>query len=383
MNEISVNARVECQDGACGQVITVIVDRQTRKVTHLVLEDETLPYKPYQRMVPLDQIAEATRDVVRLRCTRNDVARMPHFIETHYIKKTEHSHSLYQGGEGAPDDASDVSATYSTFDEEKIPEGAVAIKPGTAVTATDGHVGVVSDLIIDPESGAVTHVGLQIGGPASREEVSLPLAAIDHVSGDTVYLRLSKEAIAQLPAIPLKHYHVDGAQETAKIDLIAVAFDATEDAGHALELVERAQKQGALKVLNAAVLVKDAAGNVAVKDVRDIDRKKGRRLGAVTGGLIGLVGGPVGVVVGALAGAGTGSVAGEKIDLGFSDEFLNGLKKHLKPDTSAMILLVDHEYYQQLSELITEKRAVFFQQALTDTLVEDLLRAGEEDHAGH
>ena len=80
MNEISINARVECQDGACGQVITVIVDRQTRRVTHLVLEDETLPYKPYQRMVPLDQVAEVTRDVVRLRCTRNDVTRMQHFI---------------------------------------------------------------------------------------------------------------------------------------------------------------------------------------------------------------------------------------------------------------------------------------------------------------
>lgn len=383
MKEIAVNARVECQDGACGQVITVIVDRQTRRVTHLVLEDETLPYKPYQRMVPLDQVSEATRDVVRLGCTRNDVARMQHFIETHYIKKTEHSYSVYQGGEGASSDASDVLATYSTFDEEKIPEGAVAIKPGTAVVATDGHVGEVSDLIMDPESGVVTHVGLQTGGPTGKEEVSLPLAAIDHVSGDTVYLRLSKAAIAQLPAIPLRQYHVHGVQETAKIDLIAVAFDATKDAGHALELVERAQKQGTLQVLNAAVLVKDGAGNVIVKDVRDIDPKKGRRLGAVTGGLIGLVGGPVGVVVGALAGAGAGSVAGAKIDLGFSEDFLNGLKKYLKPDTSALILLVEHKYYQQLSELIAEKKAVFFQQALTDTLVEDLLRAGDEDDTGH
>lgn len=382
MNEISVNARVECLDGPCGQVITVIVDRQTRSVTHLVLEDETLPYKPYQRMVPLDQVAEVTREVVRLRCTRNDVTRMQHFIETHYIKKTEHSYSMYQGGEGPPD-VSTVGVSYTTFDEEKIPEGAVAIKPGTAVAATDGRVGVVSDLIMDPESGAVTHVGLQIGGPKSRKEVSLPLAAIDHVSGDTVYLRLGKEAVAQLPAIPLRHYHVDGVQETAKIDLMAVAFDATEDAGHALELVERAQDQGTLKVLNAAVLVKDAAGNVRVKDVRDIDPKKGRRLGAVTGGLIGLVGGPVGVVVGALAGAGAGSVAGAAIDLGFSDEFLDGLKQYLKPDTSALILLVDHDYSQQLSEVIAGERAVFFQQALTDRLVERLLAAGEENDAGH
>jgi len=382
MSEISINAKVECADGPCGQVITMIVDRTTRKVTHLVIEDETLPWKPYQRMVPIDQLAEATRDLVRLRCKRDDVAQMEHFIETHYIKKTEQSYSVYQGGEGAPD-ASEVGVSYSTFDEEKIPEGAVAIKPGTAVAATDGHVGAVGDLVVDPESGEVTHFGLQTGGPEGKAEISLPLAAIERVAGDTIYLKLNKEAIAQLPAIPLRHYHVKGTQETAKINLVAVAFDAPEDAGQALEFVERGQKQGALKVLNAAVLVKDAVGNVAIKDARDIDPKKGRRLGAVTGGLIGLVGGPVGVVVGALAGAGAGGLAGAKIDFGFSEQFLNGLKKYLKPDTSALILLVEGEYYQQLSEIITKGKGVFFQQTLTDKLVEQLLAAGEEDDTGN
>jgi uncharacterized membrane protein len=379
MSEMSINAQVECVDGPCGQVITMIVDRTTRKVTHLVIEDETLPYKPYQRMVPIDQVGETSRDLIRLRCKRDDVARMQHFLETHYIKKTERSYSVYQGGEGAPPDASEVGVSYSTFDEEKIPEGAAAIRPGTAVAATDGPVGVVGDLVVDPESGAVTHFGLQTGGPEGKAEISLPLSAIERVAGNTIYLKLNKQAIAQLPAIPLRYYHVKGTPEPAKIDVVAVAFDAPEDAGRALELVERAQKKGALKVLNAAVLVKDAAGNVTVKDTRDIDPKKGRRLGAVTGGLIGLVGGPVGVVVGALAGAGAGGLAGAKIDFGFSEQFLNGLKKYLKPDTSALILLVEHGYYQKLSEVIAEEEGVFFQQTLTDKLVEALLATGEED----
>ena len=382
MSEISTNAKVECVDGPCGQVITMIVDRASRKVTHLVIEDETLPWKPYQRMVPIDQLAEATGDLVRLRCKREDVAQMEPFIHTHYIKKTEQAYSLYEGGGGQPPDVSEVGVSYSKFEEEKIPEGAVAIKPGTKVAATDGPVGVAGDLVVDPESGEVTHFGLQTGGPKAKAEISLPLAAIDHVAGDTIYLKLSKQAIAQLPAIPLRQYHVKGAEEPAKIDLVAVAFDAPEDAGRALKFVERAQKKGTLKILNAAVLVKDTAGNVTVKDTRDIDPKKGRRLGAVTGGLIGLVGGPVGVVVGALAGAGAGGVAGAKIDFGFSEQFLNGLKQYLKPDTSALILLVEHGYYQQLSEVIAEEEGVFFQQTLTDKLVEQLLAAGEEDESG-
>lgn len=382
MSEISVNAKVECVDGPCGQVITLIVDRETRRVTYLVIEDETLPWKPYQRMVPIEQLARATGDPVHLRCTRDDVAQMEPFIQTHYIKKTERAYSLYEGEGGQAPDMSEMGVSYSKFDKERVPEGAVAIKPGTEVEATDGHVGVVGDLVVDPESGVVTHFGLQTGGAQVKAEISLPLAAIDHVARGKIYLKLGKQAIAQLPAIPLRQYHVKGAEEP-KIDLVAVAFDAPEDAGRALKFVERAQKKSTLKVLNAAVLVKDAAGNVTVKDTRDIDPKKGRRLGAVTGGLIGLVGGPVGLVVGALAGAGAGSVAGSKIDFGFSEQFLGGLKKYLRPDTSALILLIEHGYYQQLSEVIAEEEGVFFQQTLTDKLVERLLAASEEGEAAN
>jgi len=82
-------------------------------------------------------------------------------------------------------------------------------------------------------------------------------------------------------------------------------------------------------------------------------------------------------VVGALAGAGAGGLAGKKIDLGFSDKFLDGLKQYLKPGTSALIALVEHDYYTQLSEVIAEEEGVFFRQTLTDKLVQQLLAEGE------
>jgi uncharacterized membrane protein len=383
MSELSINAQVECVDGPCGRAITTIVDRATRRVTHLVVEDETLPYKPYQRLVPIDQLAEATRDRVRLRCKREDVARMEPFVQSHYVIKTGLSYSVYQGGEGPPPDESTAGASYTKVDEEKVPAGAVAIKPGTAVAATDGDAGVVSDLVIDLESGEVTHLGVQTDGPQGKVELSLPLAAIERVAGGTVYLKLSRQAIAQLPAIPVKYYTVKGAQEPAKIDLVAVAFDGPEDAGEAMKLLERGQKQGQLKILNAAVLAKDAAGKVAIKDARDLGPKKGRRLGALTGGLIGLAGGPIGAVVGALAGAGAGGLAGAKIDSGFSDEFLRVLEKHLKPGTSGLLLLVEHEEVQRVADAIGQEKRVLFQQTLTDRLVEELLATGEGNEPGH
>ncbi len=47
--------------------------------------------------------------------------------------------------------------------------------------------------------------------------------------------------------------------------------------------------------------------------------------------------------------------------------------------TSGLILLVEGEYEQQLSEVIAKEKGVFFRQTLTDKLVEQLLAAGEED----
>ncbi len=381
MGEININARVECADGPCGQCLTLIVDRETRKVTHLVVEDETLPWKPYQRLVPVDQVAEASKDLIRLGCTRDEVARMEPFIHTHYIQKTEHSYSVWQGGEGPVTDASTVGVSYATYEEEMVPEGAVAIRPGIDVEATDGHVGTVGELVVDPTTAEVTHFVLREGHLWGSKEVTLPLAAVERVAGDRVYLKLDKQAIGQLPAIPVRRHHVRRAEEAPKVDLVAVAFDGPEDAGQALKYIDQFRKKGTLKILNAAVLVKDAEGNVVVKDTRDIDPKKGRRLGAITGGLIGLVGGPAGAVVGALAGAGAGGVAGKKIDLGFSEQFLDGLKQYLKPNTSALIVLVEHGYYEQLSEVIAEEEGVFFRQALTDKLVEGLLAETEQDNA--
>jgi uncharacterized membrane protein len=245
------------------------------------------------------------------------------------------------------------------------------IHVGYKVEALDGLAGTVGELVLDPSSGEVTHFALEEGHLWGKKQATLPLSAVERVAGDTVYLKLDKQAIGQLPAIPVRR------AEGVQIDLVAVAFDAPEDAAHALGYIEQFRKKGTLKVLNAAVLVRDAEGNIAVKDTRDIDPKKGRLLGAVTGGLIGLVGGPVGAVVGALAGAGAGGLAGKKIDFGFSEKFLDGLKQYLKPDTSALIVLVEHGYYEQLSAVIDEEEGVFFRQTLTDKLVEQLLAEGE------
>ena len=206
MKEIPINAKVECADGPCGESIAVIADRETQVVTHLALEDKTLPHAPYQRLVPVDHVAEVSLDLIRLSCTRDDVGKMEPFTHTRYVPKAGEDYTHFEGGEGAVrhdmwGGPSTVGEVETKIVEEYVPEGEVAIHPGMHVRATDGKVGVVEELIGDSATKQLTHFVLEKGHLWGKKEVIIPLSAIDHREGDTVYLNLDKKAIEQLPLL--------------------------------------------------------------------------------------------------------------------------------------------------------------------------------------
>jgi uncharacterized membrane protein len=189
-----------------------------------------------------------------------------------------------------------------------------------------------------------------------------------------VFLNLDKQAVESLPAIPVQRHQLMG--ELVNLELMAKIFDEADEAQQALASLKELQGQGTIKLRNAAVLIKDKDGQTSLKETGDVDVKGGRLFGAVTGGLIGLLGGPVGVVVGAAAGAGVGGLAAKKIDMGFSDEFLETFQERLQPGNSALIVLVEQESADDLSEAWTEEEGIIVRQALTDEMVEQLVKAG-------
>ncbi len=241
---------------------------------------------------------------------------------------------------------------------------------GTQVKTSDGHdIGAVRELAADE------HFVLQHG---KDWELKLPTSAVDRIEGDTVYLALDKEAFEKLPTIPLAKEAKHG-MEQEQIELVVRVFDNPNKAAEALEFVEDLRSRKVLKVLNAAVLVKDKDGKFSIDDVKEFEAKKGRLWGAVTGGLVGLVAGPAGVVVGALAGLGLGGLAGSKIDAGFSNKFLENLDQYLQPGSSALILLMEHHWARSAAESMNDLGGVVFQETLTDRLVKDLTEAAGKE----
>jgi uncharacterized membrane protein/sporulation protein YlmC with PRC-barrel domain len=364
-------------DGACGESITVIVNPTTHKVTHFVVRFKDLP-DPNQRLVPVDQVLDTSSDLVRLRCTRDELAGMEPFLETQYIK-TEQPVPTYEAYDSYMFPyVTQVETVDMAIEVERVPSGGLAVHRGTQVEASDGHVGEVGELVMDPRTGDITHLNLREGHLWGKKEITLPISAIDYVEEDTVILKLDKEAVEALPAIPVvRHYGEKHGTRTKQVELFVRVFDDTEKAGENLKELKNTDLRGSIDIHSAAVLVKDQDGTVSVSERGDVDAKHGALFGAITGGLIGLVGGPVGAVVGAAAGAATGGVAAKKIDMGLTDEFLAAFQDRLKPGTSALVMVIEHESAKTFTDAMADVDGMVLQETLSDEMVQQLLAQSE------
>jgi len=198
--DIPVNAEVECTDGPCGRSTYVILNPTTDQLTHLVVRHQRSPHA--EQMVPIDQVEEATPDLIRLRCTRHELGQMDPFIETEFVRVT------------VPDYASDsymawpyvipkTKTVTRTVEHEHLPSGELAVRRGARVEATDGHVGRVDEFIVNPSNGHITHLVLREGHLWGQKDVAIPVSEIGNIEEKTVYLKLDKHTIEQLPAIPV------------------------------------------------------------------------------------------------------------------------------------------------------------------------------------
>ena len=200
---IPVNAKVECTDGHAGFVSTVIVNPVQRALTHIVVQTD----KNTDHTVLLDQVDRTEHDTVYLNCTVAELEDMQAFTETHYIKATNPDYSMYQWGAYQSPYVTNIQENYLPVDEEHVPFGELAVHRGTKVSATDGSVGELEEFIIDAKSGKVSHFILRKGHLWGKRDITIPVSAIDHSEGDTVYLNLNKQAIKDLPSVKVKHHY--------------------------------------------------------------------------------------------------------------------------------------------------------------------------------
>lgn len=202
--EFVIGAEATCSDGRCGEISRVVIDPVARVVTHLVVEPKHR--QGLGRLVPLNLVDSSTGDV-QIRCTTAEFEKLEHAEETQFLPGSG-GHMGYEAGQalsqpyyGLADGIGEVpeAVTYDT-----VPLGEVAIRRGDPVHATDGPIGKVEGLVIDPRNHYVTHVLLQEGHFWGRKEVAIPIIVVIGVE-DGIRLSISKQDVEDLPSVEVVH----------------------------------------------------------------------------------------------------------------------------------------------------------------------------------
>lgn len=121
-----------------------------------------------------------------------------------------------------------------------------------------------------------------------------------------------------------------------KTGIAVVTFQDTEGAGKLLDMLKDLEKQKLVELDDAVVVVKDADGEVKVKETTDLTKAKGAAKGGTLGLVVGLMlGGPIG---GVLLGAAAGALASRKVDLGIPKGKIDLLVQEMVNGSSALFV---------------------------------------------
>jgi sporulation protein YlmC with PRC-barrel domain len=200
-----IGAYANCADGAWGQVSRIIVNPITREVTHLAV----VPQHRHGpgRLVPVD-LVDATTGQIRLRCTLAEFQTLrpaqaggsvPDLDSTGDLGNAPNQVRWVLGPMHDPGDAGQgVTVDY-------VPSGEVDIRRELIVCATDGEIGPVQGLIVEPGGHRITHVLLQEGHMWGRKEVAIPIGAVTKIGTLLIHLSLTKHQVKDLPPVDIDH----------------------------------------------------------------------------------------------------------------------------------------------------------------------------------
>jgi sporulation protein YlmC with PRC-barrel domain len=205
--DIPMNAEVVCIDGVAGKSTHIIVDLVTEQVTHFVLKTDH-PSKEY--LVPIDEIKGSERSVILLDCNKED---LEHFYPFH--KSYFNGADVYEGTPPLPSGGTTSATMYHPYraaDYGTVSSSGwshyaeIALNKWALVLATDGEVGKIDELLIDPETHRITHLILRQHFIFNKWIVTIPVSDIERTEMNAVYLKIDKKAVEALPTVALKRF---------------------------------------------------------------------------------------------------------------------------------------------------------------------------------
>ena len=201
-----------------GEIERVVMDPRTQEVTHLVVRKGF--FFTEDKVVPVNLVASAQGNTVRLREDAGDLETLPDFIEEHFIvvderelARTGTPATYYPplgpvywyppfGNVTIPAPVGETVPTeppYIVDTERNIPEKTVALKEGAEVISVDDeHVGDVELVLTEPEADRVTHFVIS-HGLLLKERKLIPYQWVSRIDEERVYLVVGSHLLENLP----------------------------------------------------------------------------------------------------------------------------------------------------------------------------------------
>ena len=160
---------------------------------------------------------------------------------------------------------------------------------------------------------------------------------------------------------------------------VVVTFPSETAAYEGTRTIKQLHAEGTLTLYGLAVLVREASGNVAIKQAAD-EGALGVAVGMLTGGLIGLIGGPVGSALGMGTGALIGGF-GDLMNAGVRSDFIESVTSKLKPGTAAVVAEIDEGWMAPLDTRMEALGGEVIRQWRSDFEDEQLDKEVKEEQA--
>jgi len=210
--EISLNAQVNCNDGPIGKSVRAVLNPVTETITHVTVRPDGMGES--EHVVPIETISATSAGSMDLAVSKNQFYLYPVFEEHRFLDMEEAGLSP-EDLEALPEAHRAMDHVFWPFvtaeghlgtyeDVQQIPAGELAIHRGAGVEASNGRVGQVSELVVNPENNHVTHLVLRKGQLFGHHDIAVPIADVDYVDEGIVYLKIDKAAVKDLPDLNIK-----------------------------------------------------------------------------------------------------------------------------------------------------------------------------------
>jgi sporulation protein YlmC with PRC-barrel domain len=200
---LRIGSNVLARDGECGELVRVVINPVAQALTHLVVVPEH--EHGLGRLVPVQLVESVAGDQITLQCTVAQFHALDDASDVEFSSVDTDRAEAAQGMWIAPYYAlaKPQGGTYRKAHlVDRVPLGDVEVRHGDAVHASDGWIGSVQGLVIDPTDQHVTHVLLQEGHFWGRKQVAIPIGAASRV-GEEIQVGMTRQEVEDLPPVEL------------------------------------------------------------------------------------------------------------------------------------------------------------------------------------